>query len=41
MWRACELIDHDALATAQEAQDALAAQRVIRRALLAAGQEQG
>jgi xylose isomerase len=41
MWRACELIDHDTLATAQEAQDALAAQRVIRRALLAAGQEQG
>lgn len=41
MWRACELIDHDALSAAQEAQDALAAQRVIRRALLAAGQEQG
>lgn len=41
MWRACELIDHDALSAAQEAQDALAAQRVVRRALLAAGQEQG
>lgn len=41
MWRACELIDHDALSAAQEAQDALVAQRVIRRALLAAGQEQG
>lgn len=41
MWRACELIDHDALSAAQEAQDALAAQRVIRHALLAAGQEQG
>jgi xylose isomerase len=41
MWRACELIDHDALGAAQEAQDALAAQRIIRRALLAAGPEQG
>jgi xylose isomerase len=41
MWRACALIDDDALRAAQEAQDALAAQRVIRRALLAAGDEQG
>lgn len=41
MWRACELIDHDALSAAQEAQDALAAQRIVRHALLAAGQEQG
>lgn len=41
MWRACALIDDDALRAAQEAQDALAAQRIIRRALLAAGQEQG
>ena len=41
MWRACDLIDHTALSAAQEAQDALAAQRIIRRALLAAGQEQG
>jgi xylose isomerase len=35
MWRACELIDGDALRAAQDAQDALAAQRIIRRALLA------
>ena len=41
MWRACELIDGDALSAAQEAQDALAAQRIIRRALLAAGPGQG
>ena len=37
MWRACGLIDEDALRAAQEAQDALAAQRIARKALLAAG----
>jgi xylose isomerase len=39
-WRACQLIDDDALRSAQDAQDAMAAQRIIRRALLSAGQEQ-
>lgn len=36
-WRACGLIDDDALRSAQDAQDALAAQRIARQALLAAG----
>jgi xylose isomerase len=40
MWRACALIDGDALRSAQEAQDALAAQRIIRRALFSAGSAQ-
>lgn len=37
LWRACGLIDDAALRAAQEAQDALAAQRIVRQALLAAG----
>jgi xylose isomerase len=40
LWHACALIDGDALRSAQEAQDALAAQRIIRRALLSAGSTQ-
>lgn len=40
LWRACGRIDDDALRAAQEAQDALAAQRVIRRALLSTGRGQ-
>jgi len=40
LWRACGLIDDDALRSAQDAQDALAAQRIIRRALLSAGHGQ-
>jgi xylose isomerase len=38
--RALGLLDHEALAAAQQAQDALAAQRVVHRALLAAGDDQ-
>lgn len=37
IWRALDLLDTAELAAAQERQDALAAQRIVRRALLAAG----
>jgi len=36
LWRTLRVIDEEELRAAQEAQDALAAQRIIRKALLAA-----
>jgi xylose isomerase len=38
MWRASQVIDEAALRAAQEAQDALAAQRIVRAALLSAAE---